>query len=242
MTIPVFFIFHWYISAFCQTFFLHRYASHRMFHLSLFWERFFYAATFLTQGTSYLNPRTYALLHRLHHAHSDTPLDPHSPRFYRSPLGMMKNTLKQYLDIYSGKLRAEAYRKEGYPEWPAFDKIADGWLPRLVFAALYVAFYVRFADAAWQYLFLPLHFVMGPVHGAIVNWCGHKYGYANFDNRDQSKNTFPVDILTLGELMQNNHHHDTQRYNFAMRPFEVDPVFPVIRLLSHLGVVHPVEK
>jgi stearoyl-CoA desaturase (delta-9 desaturase) len=20
---------------------------------------------------------------------------------------------------------------------------------------------------------------MGPLHGAIVNWCGHKYGYSN---------------------------------------------------------------
>jgi len=32
---------------------------------------------------------------------------------------------------------------------------------------------------------------MGPIHGAIVNWAGHKYGYQNFDNGDRSRNTLP---------------------------------------------------
>jgi len=56
--ILLFLVGHWYLSAFCQTFFLHRYASHRMFSMPLFWERFFYALTFLTQGTSYLRSCT----------------------------------------------------------------------------------------------------------------------------------------------------------------------------------------
>jgi stearoyl-CoA desaturase (delta-9 desaturase) len=66
--------------------------------------------------------------------------------------------------------------------------------------------YIIFAPSAWWFLLLPIHFLMGPVQGAIVNWCGHKYGYANFDNGDKSKNTFFIDFIMLGELFQKNHH------------------------------------
>ena len=50
-----------------------------------------------------------------------------------------------------------------------------------LFWRLYTAFYVAFAPHWSLFLLLPVHFLMGPIHGAIVNWCGHKYGYRNFD-------------------------------------------------------------
>ena len=237
MPIFIFIIAHWYLAAFCQTFFLHRYAAHRMFSMPLSWQRVFYVLTFLTQGSSYLNPRAYALLHRMHHAYSDTEKDPHSPLFYRTPFAMMKNTLFMYLDAFSGKVKQDKNLQGYYPEWPAFDRWADPVLSRFGFMALYVFFYLRFATAWWMYLFLPLHFFMGPIHGAIVNWCGHKYGYANYDNQDASKNTFFADLLTMGELMQNNHHRHSNCPNFAVRWFEFDPTYGIIRLFGFLRIV-----
>ena len=45
-----------------------------------------------------------------------------------------------------------------------------------------------------------------------MNWCGHRYGYKNFDNGDQSRNTLVFDVLTSGELFQNDHHNVLLRH------------------------------
>ena len=92
--IIIFFILHWYISLFSQTFFLHRYGAHSMFTMNKFWERFFYFFTWFTQGSSYLNPYAYAVLHRLHHAHTDTEEDPHSPKYEKGLIPLMLKTWK----------------------------------------------------------------------------------------------------------------------------------------------------
>src|ERR1700738_1977805 len=83
VVIAIFFVAHWQLSVFFQTFFLHRYGAHRMFTMSKGWERFFYLCTYVAQGSSFLSPRGYAILHRMHHAYSDTPQDPHSPTNYK---------------------------------------------------------------------------------------------------------------------------------------------------------------
>ncbi len=89
--------------------------------------------------------------------------------------------------------------------------------------------------------FVTHSFLMGPVHGAIVNWAGHKYGYRNFNEGDHSKNTLIFDFLMLGELFQNNHHHAGSRANFAAKWYEFDPVYPVIRLLNKCRVIRLVK-
>src|SRR5580700_2906792 len=94
---------HWQCSVFCQTFFLHRYGAHRMFTMSKGWERFFHLLTYVSQGASYLNPRGYALLHRLHHAYSDTPKDPHSPTQHKNFLAMMWETKGRYQQLCAKK-------------------------------------------------------------------------------------------------------------------------------------------
>ena len=96
VAILVLFVLHWQLSVFCQTFFLHRYGAHRMFTMSKGWERFFYLLTYVTQGSSFLNPRGYAILHRMHHAFSDTEKDPHSPRNFRDVFSMMWATKKRW--------------------------------------------------------------------------------------------------------------------------------------------------
>jgi stearoyl-CoA desaturase (Delta-9 desaturase) len=108
---------------------------------------------------------------------------------------------------------------------------------RLAFASLYTLFYIYFAPSFWFFLLLPVHFFMGPIQGAIVNWCGHKYGYSNYDNGDHSKNSEPFGIFLMGELFQNNHHKYRNNVNFAKKWFELDPAYQVMRVLNAVKII-----
>lgn len=243
MAIAVFFVGHWFLSLFSQTFFLHRYAAHRMFTMSRFWERLFYIFTFVTQGSSFLNPRAYAIMHRMHHAYSDTEKDPHSPHYFSSMIHMMLRTKDIYLDYLMNRIEPEKGFDKNIPEWRLFDEIGKYWTPRILWGVAYTLYYVAFATEWWMFLLLPVHFLMGPIHGAIVNWFGHKYGYVNHrDTDDLSKNSLPFDFVTLGELFQNNHHKYPSRVNFATRWFEVDPTYPFIKLLAKLRIIRLVNE
>jgi stearoyl-CoA desaturase (Delta-9 desaturase) len=237
VVIIIFFLVQWQVCVFCQSFFLHRYGAHKQFTMSHGWERFFHLLTYVAQGSSFLSPRGYAILHRMHHAYSDTEKDPHSPHFSPDALTMMLRTKHEYDDFAYDRVPPEPRFEGGYPEWPLIDRLAQSWTARITWMLIYTAFYVQFATAWWQWLLLPVQWVMGPVHGAIVNWCGHKYGYQNFDNGDLSRNTLWFDFLTAGELFQNNHHKFAMSPNFGARWFEIDPTYLGIRMLSALKII-----
>ncbi|SDE13063.1 stearoyl-CoA desaturase (delta-9 desaturase) [Pedobacter soli] len=208
-----------------------------MFKMERFWERFFYLVLLISQGSSFLNPRAYAILHRMHHAYSDTEKDPHSPHFFKDVFGMMIATKNMYMNYLHFKIQPEPAFQGNYPEWPLVDRIGDSWFWRIGCGLFYIWFYVAFANHWWMFLLLPIHFLMGPLHGAIVNWCGHKYGYSNHDNEDHSKNSLPWDFLLMGELFQNNHHKKPNSPNFATKWWEFDPTYPVMKVLHWMRII-----
>jgi stearoyl-CoA desaturase (Delta-9 desaturase) len=205
--------------------------------MELFWERFFYLILLISQGSSFLNPRAYAILHRMHHAYSDTEKDPHSPHFFKDVFGMMVATKNMYMNYLQFKIQPEPAFQGNYPEWPIVDKIGNSWAWRITCGLFYIGFYVAFANHWWLFILLPIHFLMGPLHGAIVNWCGHKYGYSNHDNDDHSKNSLPWDFLLMGELFQNNHHKKPNSPNFATKWWEFDPTYPVMKVLHWMRII-----
>lgn len=237
MIIIIFFIAHWYLSLFTQTFFHHRYGAHRMFNMNRFWEKAFYFMAYLFQGSSYLTPRAYGIMHRMHHAYSDTKLDPHSPHNHSNLFTMMWQTRKEYNDlVYNKKIVQDRFSKD-LPEWKWLDMLGESYFSRIGWALLYIGFYLVFATQWWMFLLLPIHFLMGAVHGAVVNWFGHKVGYSNFNNNDQSKNSLVFDVFMLGELFQNNHHKHSSKVNFAAKWFEIDPTYPFIKLFALLKII-----
>ncbi len=237
MFIIIFFIAVWYLSLFSQTFFHHRYASHGAFKMSKGWERFFFIFTYITQGSHYLSPRAYAIMHRLHHAHTDTELDPHSPNFSSNIFSMMMRTRNIYRDIFQGKIQVDEKYTKNLPEWPAFDKWANSTLSRALWIGIYVTIFILLGAAPWMYLLLPIIITMGAFHGAIINWFAHKIGYKNFKLKNTSENLLMVDVLMLGESYHNNHHKRPSAINFGYKWHELDPVYPIILLLNKLHII-----
>jgi stearoyl-CoA desaturase (delta-9 desaturase) len=151
----------------------------------------------------------------------------------------MWKTKDIYNSILNGKSDLDKGLTRDLPSWNLIEVIGDSWISRVLWGTFYALIYIQFVPNDMWYLFLllPIHFLMGPVHGAIVNWSGHMYGYQNFDNNDKSRNSLAIDVLMMGELYQNNHHKLPNRANFAAKWFELDPTYPIIILLGWFGII-----
>ena len=115
-----------------------------MFTTSKFTERTFHLMTFIFQGSSFLNPRAYAIMHREHHAYSDTAKDPHSPYFFTDVFQMMWNTVQSFR-LYEKRLKEpDAEFKGNYPEWHLVDYYGSTMISRIIFGCLYITFYIVF--------------------------------------------------------------------------------------------------
>jgi stearoyl-CoA desaturase (Delta-9 desaturase) len=238
VVILLFFAAHWYLSLFFQTFFHHRYASHKAFTMGKKTEKVFFVLSWIFQGSNYLSPYGYGVMHRMHHAFADTPNDPHSPKYDENIWKMMWKTKTIYSAITSKTMKVEERFTEGVPEWPMFDKFARSMPVRIMWGVLYFWVYAEFATVWWLWLLLPIQFILSPVHGAIINWFAHKYGYRNYEVGDTSRNFLPVDFLMMGESYHNNHHKNGSRANFGgIRWHELDPTYLAIYVFDKVGII-----
>src|SRR5262245_66452422 len=142
MSIVALFVAHWVLSVFIQSGFHHRYAAHRMFTMPRITERVVHFSAWLVQGPSFLPPRAYAILHREHHAFSDTERDPHAPAFFSNVLAMMWKTGERYTAHWKGISCPEARFLGNYPEWPTLEKIASSWTSRIAFGTVVTLVYI----------------------------------------------------------------------------------------------------
>jgi stearoyl-CoA desaturase (delta-9 desaturase) len=184
-----------------------------------------------------MSPKAYAIMHRMHHAYTDTEMDPHSPSYSKNVFDMMWRTRNFYRDIMNGTMVVEDRFTKNLPGWDAFDKWGDSSFSRIMWAGIYIAIFVVFATSPWQYLLLLPILAMGAVHGAIINWYAHKYGYTNYKLKNTSHNLISVDVLMLGESYHNNHHKFPSSINFGRKWHEIDPIYPVIRLLGWMKII-----
>jgi len=184
-----------------------------------------------------LDPKAWVVMHRLHHEHSDTPLDPHSP-VNVGILGIATEQLRSYKRVIVGLLREE-------PEYTRYAKDLDfplnalnrrrlWFLPYIVHGAvgLVLALSVGWLLGAAYFLGMMSH----PVQGGLVNSLGHAVGPRNFETSDNSRNNHLAAWLIFGEGFQNNHHRYPGSASFSYHRYEIDLGYGACVLLEKLGL------
>ena len=183
-----------------------------------------------------LDPKAWVVMHRLHHEHSDTPLDPHSPRNVGA-FGIAGAQLRSYERVLIGLVKKD----------PAFTRYARDlefpvgilirrklwYLPYLVHAVFALALAIAIGPLLGLAYFLGM--MSHPIQGALVNWLGHAVGGRNFDTDDNSRNNHVAAWLILGEGFQNNHHRYPASATFSYRRHEIDFGYVACLLLERLG-------
>lgn len=189
----------------------HRFLAHRAF-LILPLPAFLMDTYFrVIVGT---DPESWAAVHRLHHRHADTPLDPHSP-VQRHPLAIVLGT--PYLFAIAKR------------ELPA-NRPADMWIWTL--RSLVVAFYVVTCGPLQVLVMLVVHLTLYMGLGGLINTVGHIYGrkpHPEFPGYDLPLLAIPL----LGHGYHNSHH----AHPAAPRTGKLDPIWPLLRLGAALGQV-----
>lgn len=184
-----------------------------------------------------LDAKAWTVMHRMHHAYSDTPDDPHSPT-HVGILGIPLAQLKSYKRVIVGLIRKE-------PEYTRFAKGLDfelSWLNRSnlwylpYLTHLAVAGAIVWLGGGWVLAVCYFGGIMShPIQGGLVNSLGHAIGGRNFDTQDDSRNNHLVAWLVAGEGFQNNHHQYPASPKFSYRASEIDVGYGACLAMQQIG-------
>lgn len=212
------------VSALCTTVFLHRYITHRALDLHPIVANLMHFHLMLFTGVL---PREWAAVHRKHHHFSDQEGDPHSPRVY----GLWKVLFGNYW-YYKKEAANPATVRKYTPDYQRdlIDRFPLApWGAYLGLGVFMLMFGWMWGLAAWV-----AHVVTYIMVNAMINSLGHMIGYKNYEN--EATNLQWLAFITAGEGLHNNHHEYPTAARFSMRKREIDPAWPVIRLLEVLGL------
>ncbi len=239
-------LFLYLIRMFAITAFYHRYFSHNAFTTSRRW-RFVFAV--LGNLSVQRGPLWWASHHRHHHNYSDTKEDVHSPRqhgFFWSHMGWL--TSPQNFPTQMNLVPDWAQ----YPELRWIDRF-DVFLPALLAVALYFlgAFLESHAPGLhtsglqlliWGFFISTVALFHAT---ATINSLNHMIGKRRYATADDSRNSFLLALITLGEGWHNNHHHYAVSARQGFYWWEIDITYYLLLFLSWTGIIrnlNPVPK
>jgi stearoyl-CoA desaturase (delta-9 desaturase) len=232
----------YFIRMFAVTAFYHRYFCHRAYHTSRTMQ-FVFALVGLTSMQR--GPLWWAAVHRHHHAHSDDEHDVHSPGvkgFLWSHIGWLTSS-KNFPTDY--RLVKDLVK---YPELVFLNRF-DVIGPVLLLVVLYgigaalEAFAPGLGTSGLQMVVWGFFISTTVLFHATctVNSLAHLMGSKRFDNDDDSRNSFLLAMLTLGEGWHNNHHHYQASARQGFYWWEIDISYYLIRLMGMLGIVWDIK-
>ena len=226
------------IRMFAITAFYHRYFSHKNFKTSRTTQFVF---AFIAASAGQKGPLWWASHHRVHHTHTDTPDDPHSPKY----TGFINSHLLWFLRKKNGLIISEKIKDfSSYPELRWIDKYE--FIPPITLAAitLIVGLAIEKYFPAWEVTASQI-VVWGFFVSTIIlyhatytiNSLAHKFGTRRFQTTDESRNNIFLALLTLGEGWHNNHHFYSgcARQGFAW--WELDISYYLLKIMSYFGLV-----
>ena len=193
----------------------HRLISHRSFKTPVWIEKPLAIIGVLTTVGS---PLAWVAVHRQHHRAPETPQDPHSPYIignWRAWFGvwdLVRLDLKLVRDL----------RSDSFYKWTHKNYI---WIIAAYCAALALI-------DPWLVIFaycIPACLCLHATSAIIV--IAHRHGYKTHVCRDQSRNSWIANIITLGEGWHNNHHAKPYAWNNWEKWWEWDIPSVVIRLI-----------
>jgi len=177
-------------------------------------------------------PLWWVALHRHHHRYSDTERDTFTPGkgFWWSYFGW----------LISGRFDTTDYNLvRDLARYPELRWLNRSWLvpPSLLGLAVLVlggwdTFLVGFCVSS----VLLFHSMAG------LDAFNHCVGFRRYDTGDDSRNSFLLSVLNLGEGWHNNHHHYQSSANFGFFWWEIDGTYTVLRLLARLRLVWDVRQ
>ncbi len=228
----------YFLRMFAVTGIYHRYFSHKTYSTSRGGQLFLalWGATTVQRGGLW-----WAYHHRHHHQHSDQEEDAHSPHvhgFWWSHIGWITSRRNFPTDYSKVKDLAK------YPELVWLNRF-DTVVPFLFafamfgFGKLLEIYAPGLGTNGWQMLVWGFFISTTALfHGtSCINSMAHLMGKRRFKTTDDSRNSFILAIICLGEGWHNNHH----RYQSCTRNgfywWEIDPTYYGLKFLSWTGLI-----
>ncbi len=180
-------------------------------------------------------PIDWVATHRIHHAHTDAPGDPHSPRdggWWSHFIWVISGTAQDHdqavLMRYTPDLMKDKFHV-------ALNRLY--WLPNVVLGMLLLFF------GGWSYLLWAVFFrATYGLHATwLVNSATHLWGTRRFETKDDSRNSLWVALLTFGEGWHNNHHAYPRAARHGLAWYEIDTNWWIIRTLQMLGLATSIK-
>ena len=210
----------------------HRLHTHRSYHVPKALEYIFaVCGTLNLEG----GPIFWVATHRIHHQHSDTDDDPHTPRHggFWAHMGWIlfgegHHNDTQTMARYAPDLAADRF----YRLLNTYH-----WVPLTVFG------FVVLGLGGWAavYWLVFLRVVVGLHSTWLVNSATHMWGSRRFQTKDDSKNSWWVALLTFGEGWHNNHHAHPTSARHGLAWYEFDLTWLQIRTLEMLRIARRVR-
>ena len=197
-------------------------------------------------------PIVWAAQHRMHHACSDGPGDPHSPHQDRKPgfLGALRGLWHSHFGHVfnqTSSIEPERYVPDlerdpflqGLEKWSALVVVLGGVLPFAAGWLISGTWIGGLTGLLWGFL-VRLFVVTHPA--AAVNSVCHIFGSRRFAIADRSGNVAWLAPLTLGESWHHNHHAFPTSARHGLKWWEFDPSWLVIWTMERLGLAWNVSR